>query len=76
MADTTCLFTGDKRTAGTTKRVKYDAVAHAGIHNRIACVKHAASVHPEPGSNSRQKYIQPAVTPIKQSSLFWNQENY
>ena len=25
---------------------------------RLACVKHAASVHPEPGSNSRKKFDQ------------------
>ena len=24
---------------------------------RLACVKHAASVHPEPGSNSHKKFI-------------------
>ena len=27
-----------------------------GISVRLACVKHAASVHPEPGSNSLKKY--------------------
>ena len=26
---------------------------------RLACVKHAASVHPEPGSNSRNKDLEP-----------------
>ena len=26
---------------------------------RLACVKHAASVHPEPGSNSRLKILIP-----------------
>ena len=24
---------------------------------RLACVKHAASVHPEPGSNSHKKFV-------------------
>ena len=24
---------------------------------RLACVKHAASVHPEPGSNSHKKFL-------------------
>ena len=37
---------------------------------RLACVRRAASVHPEPGSNSPSKYmgaeepVRPAVTPI------------
>ena len=29
---------------------------HSGIFVRLACVKHAASVHPEPGSNSLIKF--------------------
>ena len=31
---------------------------------RLACVRHAASVHPEPGSNSLKKFIQnPSILP-------------
>ena len=30
---------------------------HSGIFVRLACVKHAASVHPEPGSNSHKKFV-------------------
>src|SRR5699024_11756018 len=39
----------------------YSPVRHSstctstGLSVRLACVKHAASVHPEPGSNSPQK---------------------
>ena len=29
---------------------------------RLACVKHAASVHPEPGSNSRYKFFLSQIT--------------
>ena len=32
--------------------------ASLGLSVRLACVKHAASVHPEPGSNSPQKQFQ------------------
>ena len=32
--------------------------ASTGLSVRLACVKHAASVHPEPGSNSPQKTFQ------------------
>ena len=32
--------------------------ASRGLSVRLACVKHAASVHPEPGSNSPQKICQ------------------
>ena len=32
---------------------------HSGIFVRLACVKHAASVHPEPGSNSHVKSFFP-----------------
>ena len=32
--------------------------ASLGLSVRLACVKHAASVHPEPGSNSPQKMFQ------------------
>ena len=32
--------------------------ASTGLSVRLACVKHAASVHPEPGSNSPQKMFQ------------------
>ena len=32
--------------------------ASRGLSVRLACVKHAASVHPEPGSNSPQKTFQ------------------
>ena len=32
--------------------------ASRGLSVRLACVKHAASVHPEPGSNSPQKHPQ------------------
>ena len=32
--------------------------ASCGLSVRLACVKHAASVHPEPGSNSPQKQFQ------------------
>jgi hypothetical protein len=36
----------------------------APILVRLACIRHAASVHPEPGSNSLKDYYFP-------SSLFW-----
>src|SRR5699024_12504766 len=41
----------------------YSPVRHSstctstGLSVRLACVKHAASVHPEPGSNSPQKRL-------------------
>ena len=31
---------------------------HHKCFARLACVKHAASVHPEPGSNSLKKFVQ------------------
>ena len=31
---------------------------------RLACVKHAASVHPEPGSNSPSKYVGLRARPV------------
>ena len=34
---------------------------------RLACIKHAASVHPEPGSNSRIKFI-----PLRRTSDLFN----
>ena len=35
-----------------------DSIRKLPLHNsvRLACVRHAASVHPEPGSNSRKKF--------------------
>ena len=37
--------------------------ASTGLSVRLACVKHAASVHPEPGSNSPQKLFQKETRP-------------
>ena len=37
---------------------------HQNISVRLACVKHAASVHPEPGSNSQKKFWEPCLAQI------------
>ena len=34
---------------------------HQKCFARLACVKHAASVHPEPGSNSLKKFVQDQI---------------
>ena len=34
---------------------------HHKCFARLACVKHAASVHPEPGSNSLKKFVQDQI---------------
>ena len=31
---------------------------------RLACIRHAASVHPEPGSNSPSKYVGLRARPV------------
>ena len=38
---------------------KFIRKLHANRFVRLACVKHAASVHPEPGSNSHVKSLRP-----------------
>ena len=37
---------------------------------RLACVKHAASVHPEPGSNSRKKVTTELRSAIDSNLIF------
>ena len=32
------------------------------LHVRLACIRHAASVHPEPGSNSPSRMLDPCLT--------------
>ena len=36
---------------------------------RLACIRHAASVHPEPGSNSPSKYVGLRARPVLSVSL-------
>ena len=38
---------------------------------RLACIRHAASVHPEPGSNSPKKWIPTEVGSIFRYNLIW-----
>ncbi|PIR58785.1 MAG: hypothetical protein COU69_03675 [Candidatus Pacebacteria bacterium CG10_big_fil_rev_8_21_14_0_10_56_10] len=33
----------------------------AGLLVRLACLRHTASVHPEPGSNSQKKFTRPEL---------------
>ena len=48
---------------------KFEAsFAQRYISVRLACVKHAASVHPEPGSNSQTKVLILSNLP---ASYFW-----
>jgi hypothetical protein len=35
----------------------YSPVCHGSKPIRLACLRHAASVHPEPGSNSQKKFF-------------------
>ena len=48
----------------------YSAVRHSmrapkgALTVRLACVRRAASVHPEPGSNSPSKYVGPRARPV------------
>ena len=54
---------------------RYSPVRHCSVPKdftvRLECVMHAASVHPEPGSNSRTNYISSPFGVETLSSCFW-----
>ncbi len=60
-------FPGLSRSAGQVTHVLLTrsplVYPRKGLTVRLACVKHAASVHPEPGSNSPQKALQKEEKP-------------
>ena len=43
--------------SATQSSLHFDRDLRFGVFVRLACVRHAASVHPEPGSNSRNKSL-------------------
>ncbi len=53
----------------------YSPVRHCIATVRLACLRHAASIHPEPGSNSQKFYlVQENAVFIKDTEfiVFWN----
>ena len=60
--------------------VRRSSTPEGGLSARLACVKHAASVRPEPGSNSpskTQKHFQQKTNPSqKTTQLANNRQNY
>ena len=50
--------------SATQSSLGFDRNLCLGVFVRLACVRHAASVHPEPGSNSQLKSLRPLLEPF------------